>query len=302
MPATRMGGTPNVTISYDEGIVVPLLIALAIQQGNPLTDPYKPWIRRFGSYEVVCYGKEQPDYCNTLYLKDRKGRVVTKIQAFRVSLRVDDSNRLACYQDVDGDGVPELILYSWTGGAYASMRYYVWSLGRRPRCLLDYDKNQVGDSDDFDFVDLDHDGASEIKTSYDGFSCFFWGPQSNGSFPTHLKPVPLVLKLKNGRYVDESAAFPHRWREGLIGAEKDVERSRSDESWMSPRAAALRCYALAYLLGDPEEGQRFVKKHSTPGIYSRLLVLRPKIREILKNRFERYKYPPAYNATVRIEN
>lgn len=139
------------------------------------------------------------DQCgDRLVLRDRRGRMVIDVRDYGINAEF--------YQDITGDGVPELCFHSWTGGAHASLRYYVYSLGRIPRNLVTYDKGNGGDYDDFVPQDLDGDGDKEIVTWDDSFA-YHYG--SYGCSPR----LPVILGLKRGRYVDVTRFYrPLLWR------------------------------------------------------------------------------------------
>ena len=106
---------------------------------------------------------EGPGENETLRLYDRRGRVVTTVPDFHARLLDNDKVRVTRIGNV-----PTIVLKTWTGGAHGSDAYFVWSLGRRPRCLLAYDKGNVAGEHDFDLADLDGDGMPEVRSWYDG--------------------------------------------------------------------------------------------------------------------------------------
>ena len=101
--------------------------------------------------------------------------------------------------DLNHDGAPDVILETWSGGAHGSQCYYVWSLGRKPRCLLAYDKDDICDDHNFDIVDLDGDGQPEIRSWYDGFA------YTVGQ--TCSEDLPVVLRYEGGRFVDRTSRY-----------------------------------------------------------------------------------------------
>jgi hypothetical protein len=128
------------------------------------------WTAKVGGYSVVKWVNARKEL-ETLFLKDPKGRVVATITENRVGVDGNfwDKHPIQT-SDVNRDGVPEILIETWTGGAHGSISYHLWSLGKHPRCLIAYDKNNISDQHDFEFVDLDGDGIQEIRTWYDGFA------------------------------------------------------------------------------------------------------------------------------------
>lgn len=105
----------------------------------------------------------------------------------------DEGDRAAlppAVRDLTGDGVPELVLSDWSGGAHCCFTYYVFTLGPRLAVL---DTLPLEHSDQARFEDLDGDGAHELRTRDWTFA--YWNSSFNGS------PAPeVILRLGDGGY------------------------------------------------------------------------------------------------------
>ena len=96
--------------------------------------------------------------------------------------------RLNLDKDITGDGIPDLIVGSWTGGAHCCFDYRIFSLGPKFRLFGIIN----GLDSHFSFKDLDGDGACEAI----GYDCNFRYWHECFAY----SPAPLViLSLKNGK-------------------------------------------------------------------------------------------------------
>ena len=252
-------------------------------------DQYVSTIARVGTYRVERQ-RDESDEIDTLTLRDRKGRAVTTIKNYRVGLLGINYPKGKSVRDLNRDGIPEVIFESWTGGAHGSQLYYLWSLGPKPVCRLAYDKGNVwGDERDFTFVDLDRDGVPEIRTWYDGFAY-----QYGGAYSAHL---PMILKWRNGRYVDATRRFHSELEAATEDARVGFEERLKEGSVVSGRAAA-RLVALSELTGRREETFSSLKKRLRKDDYDWIKAEVPHIRNVVRARHGRLRYPRAYSARV----
>lgn len=91
--------------------------------------------------------------------------------------------------DINGDGIPDVIVSYFSGGAHCCFEYTVFSLGRELKSLGVLN----GEHSEFDFKDLDNDGKYEAIGRDWAFA--YWGSSFAGS------PAPkVILRWKNGRY------------------------------------------------------------------------------------------------------
>lgn len=91
--------------------------------------------------------------------------------------------------DINCDGIPDVIVSYFSGGAHCCSDYAVFSLGKELRLI----GVLRGEHSEFDFKDLDQDGKYEAIGRDWTFA--YWGTSFAGS------PAPeVILRWKNGRY------------------------------------------------------------------------------------------------------
>lgn len=120
------------------------------------------------------------------------GRLVSEMRGY--ILHVGDSSGpvVGRGEDLNGDGMPDLLIYEYTGGAHCCSNYYFYALdsefGLR---ALDRIEAEHGD---VRFADLDGDGTNEMTTQDWTFA--YWHTSFAGS------PAPeVVLRWRGGRCV-----------------------------------------------------------------------------------------------------
>ena len=91
--------------------------------------------------------------------------------------------------DINGDGLPELIVQKYSGGAHCCFAYAIFSLGKNLK-LID---TLFGEHSYFNFKDLDGDGKYEAIGRDWVFA--YW----SGSFADSPAPE-VILRWKNGKY------------------------------------------------------------------------------------------------------
>ncbi len=253
--------------------------------------PAKPkpaWTAKVGTYHFVKW--PQNGYANDierLFVKDRLGRMVTSITDHKVTPIFDEKFEP---RDLNHDGVPEIVLSSWTGGAHGSSTYYVWSLGPHPKCLLAYDKNNIADGHDFEFVDLDGDGIPEIRSWYDGFAYTVGG--------SYWRNLPIVLKLVGDKYVDRTSSFPKITKLAAASAWKEfhrADRMKEPRSWSGTSCSAINLIALADIMKNRAGTWKRLKRELPAQNYRWLRDREWAILGIIRGRSRRYAYPTPYN-------
>lgn len=104
----------------------------------------------------------------------------------------DDLKKKAI-KDITGNGIPELILSGYSGGAHCCSHEYIIELSNPISVLLDLNTGNYG----IEYKDLNNDGIMELVTYEDTFS--YWHTSFNAS------PSPkVVLSLQNGKYKADS--------------------------------------------------------------------------------------------------
>jgi hypothetical protein len=133
-------------------------------------------------------------------------------------------------RDVNGDGIPDAVLVSFSGGAHCCWSYYIISLGKRPGLIAKFE-NQASAS----FQDLRRDGKVQIVVRDGTFDFDFGLSHAFSPFPL------LIVQLHGSTFQDVSAGFRALY-------EKEIQRERSQL--------------------NPESLQEFARSHSSEGLDS----------------------------------
>jgi hypothetical protein len=105
-------------------------------------------------------------------------------------LKLETKPDSSIFLDINNDGIEEIILEEYSGGAHCCTQWHILSLGDEFKPLVDLDA-QDGD---FKLQDIDNDRVYEIITSDYGFA--YW----NASF-SECSPPRVVLTYQNGQYI-----------------------------------------------------------------------------------------------------
>jgi len=106
-------------------------------------------------------------------------------------------------QNLDPDGVPEVVFHRYTGGAHCCSIYTIYSAqGDRLHRTLTYPLDAAGAGG---FEDLDGDGYSEFLSSDQRFLYAF------GSYASSWPPN-IFLTFRHGSLIDTTRQFPERLR------------------------------------------------------------------------------------------
>jgi len=150
--------------------------------------------------------------------------------------------------DLDADGVEDVIVFHFTGGAHCCSEYLVFSEG--PSGIQLDDWFSLGNGGVVGVEDLDGDGVPELDAWDDRLAYFT--DLSYAASPS----LPLVLcRTGEGTYTDCTILFPDRMQaaaDAFEAALSDaVQRQASDEE---KRSAALGLVTAHLLLAPTDEG------------------------------------------------
>lgn len=116
---------------------------------------------------------------------DSRGKIVFSATDWGLSVAMTG-------EDVNGDGLPDIVLEGFSGGAHCCWTYYIVSLGRHPGLLVKFE-NETGAA----FKVNPSIGRIEIHTG-DGAFDYFESPHANS-------PIPDVyLRIDGNKLVDIS--------------------------------------------------------------------------------------------------
>ncbi len=169
-------------------------------------------------------------------------------------------------RDLDGDGRPEVVIRSWTGGAHCCESILALRLGpQRAEPILHTPPSNCPAQ----FEDLDGDGRAELLTCDDAFAYRFCAFAASP-----LPQVVLRFDPGQGAYVPATPDFADR-----------LERPDGDppSSGLEADAPYLRCAALAPALFDLYTGQDQAGWQAVDALAARTDApgLRSQIEEIL---------------------
>ncbi len=181
-------------------------------------------------------------------------------------------------QDLTGDGVPELIVQDYSGGAHCCFRFLVYTRVPILKLLGNFNMG----NGNLDFEDIDADGVQEAVGTYDGLAYL--------DYPYVVSPfLPVVFKLENGVYVECTEKFPDLVESSLYDyldfANSNIQLAQEDEpealeELRKARAAGVMGHFL--LLKDEASGWETIRKLD-PEILPWLKDNMPAIREAVEN-------------------
>lgn len=185
---------------------------------------------------------------NRLLFKDEN-------KSFRIGLMYDEMPEDALCnncQDITGDGKPNLVISTYSGGAHCCFGFLIFQLGDDFKLL---DVINAGDSDLARFKDLDNDGVLEFIGNDWIFA--YWNASFAGS------PAPgIILKYINGKYrlamdlmkkpmpnADEEERIIESVREDIARTIGEIKELKKDWGIGTPDVGADTGY-FAWVRGD----------------------------------------------------
>lgn len=161
--------------------------------------------------------------------------------------------------DLNGDGYPDAVVETYSGGAHCCFGTQVFSL--RPNgaaLILKKPESNAGGA----FQDLNADGISEFVTFDDSFA-YRYCPYAAGVV---VKAI-LAYDPAQDRYLPASPRFPEQYREEIAQNEERARMAPGEMGeWDGSNICAILPLALDYLyIGQPERAQsEFASRYSAP--------------------------------------
>ena len=149
--------------------------------------------------------------------------------------------------DLDSDGLAEVIVQDYSGGAHCctNTAVYSWQDGKFVTIESGYLDGLGGR-----FEDLDNDGSSEFVSYDNGFLYRF--SSYAGSFPP-----PLISTFKGGELIETTRQYPTVIRERIA----QIEETLADENFEGERNGLLAGYvAMKSLVGEYDESWAYMLK------------------------------------------
>lgn len=190
---------------------------------------------------IQAYGKEQEAECIS-EVRSAAGKLVFSAEDHGLQILPISG------ADINGDGVPDVVIEGYTGGAHCCWNYWILSLGARPRLLF-----HLYNERDADFA-KEQCGSILIATLDGRFDYFDGLSHAATPFP------PLYFRLEGQRLVDVSAEFWPRYETEIRKARERIsaeEISSFRANWLKDRSrnpfedtrAKVLTIVLAYLYG-----------------------------------------------------
>lgn len=180
----------------------------------------------------------------TRLLLQRQGRVMTTVTDYAIA-------GVSC-DDVTGDGEPELLARTVSGGAHCCETVRAWSLGDRPRLILEY---AAGNAGGVSVRDLNGDGRAELLLGDDGLAYF-----DDLDYASSPSSLPLVACFANGSFRDCTTEHSEALREAAARLRERLEPSSSGTPPKRVRGAALGLFAVSLLLGEEDQARQTIQE------------------------------------------
>lgn len=211
-----------------------LSFAVAGQPAKP--EPVKVTTSRCGAYTVQLRenGFEDPEDSVSLLLG---GKTLVTLRDVHVS-------RDYC-GDLTGDGVPEVILGQFSGGAHCCFTYSIYTLTTPLRRIL---YAPTAHSDGFEVAQLDGQGPRELVTGDWRFAYAY------GLSFAESPVLPRVYAYRGGQYVQATRDYP----QFLL---RTMQDTTGDEY---PSGAYLANYAVQVLAGRSAAAEAYIKTVPAP--------------------------------------
>ncbi len=151
-------------------------------------------------------------------------------------------------RDLDSDGLSEVIVQNYSGGAHCctNTAVYSWQNNKFTRIESGYLDGSGGS-----FEDLDSDGLSEFISADNRFLYLF--SSYAGSFPP-----PLISTFKGGEFTETTRQYPALIREQIA----QIEKTFADKNYEGERNGLLAGYvAMKSLVGEYDAGWAYMLAH-----------------------------------------
>lgn len=210
----------------------------------------RPYRAHWGAYTVLAQQEPDPDreLMGVARLLDRRGREVRSV----TDERLDDIR----FVELNGKGLPELIVEMRSGGENCCTTEYVFTQDGGLRNLLVFEGN-YGSIEEV--RDLNRDGVRELIAYNDVLRGEF-------ELPLAEPELALVLGWDGRRYRNLTARFPEKARAlaRRYQAELLKETKKPEPDMDTLRAAAVGFYANSRAIGEAAPSRAWLEKNAPP--------------------------------------
>jgi len=156
--------------------------------------------------------------------------------------------------DINGDGYPEAIIETYSGGAHCCFGTQVYSLGAQPKLILKKPESNAGGQ----FEDLDNDNIYEFIT-YDDTFAYQYCPYAASPFVKAILVYDPVAEL----YLPASPQFPQEYVADILQNTEIAENVQVGEygEWDETTKCSVLPMVLDHIyMGDLEKAQEELRR------------------------------------------
>jgi len=203
---------------------------------------------RIIEFEPANYAADEPRYLTYAIYVDGE---------FQTQARQEVDFRFASFslENLDPDGVPEVIFHRYTGGAHCCSIYTIYSSqGDRLHRTLTYPLDAAAAGA---FEDVDGDGYSEFQSADPRFFYAF------GSYASSWPPA-VVLTFRGGSLIDTTRQFPDQMRAIAYTMYEQTRDSTPADPTPGANSVLAGYVAQKILMGEYESGWDYMLAHYDP--------------------------------------
>jgi hypothetical protein len=225
-------------------LVAPALAIAILLLAAPAAPAQPAPVRRLacGAYDVVPSGFAAAGRPTRLTIQ-KGGRLLATLTDWTISA--------AECSDITADGVPELVVRTFSGGAHCCETLRVYALADTARLVLLYEGNNAMGAE---VRDINGDGRHELLLGDDTFAYF-----DDLSYTRSPARLPLVACFADGRFHDCTREFPELLRTERAKFLAGLEPPASTDARKEDEGQALGALALSVLIGEEEQGLHAIR-------------------------------------------
>jgi hypothetical protein len=166
--------------------------------------------------------------------------------------------------DLSGDGVPEVSLDTFSGGAHCCIVQRIY--GRRPADgFYTRVRSQYWGNSGYDIVDLDGDGVPEMSGSEDAFAYAF-SSYASSVFPPKIIAFGYIGNTATAVTEDRTRRFPAIIRKQAARLLKDIRNAPREHGTHEIQGAIAAYVADRYLLGQAKVARAELRRARRLGL------------------------------------
>ncbi len=162
---------------------------------------------KVSSFRIIVEQEHSESACRAIILSDN-GQEIFRLQDWSVDV-VPVTGK-----DINGEGHPDAVLESFSGGAHCCWTYFVVSLTDKGGLIRKFENRTPAS-----FEDLSHNGTVDLVTQDGAFDEFEGLPHPFSPFPT------IVLRLNRDKFEDVSKEFWPVYEKKIEQVRRDIKTS-----------------------------------------------------------------------------